>query len=358
MQTKHPVFQLNDVSIGYKESSSRHKVVYQSLNFSLHLGELTCLLGANGIGKSTLLKTITQGISPLSGDIALNNIDLASHSSKDLSKLISVVLTDKIFAGGLRVSELVAMGRYPYTKFWGRLSGEDKSIIEWAMQATGIAVKKDCFFAELSDGEKQKVMISKALAQQTPIILLDEPTSFLDIISRLEIMSLLQHLAHKENKAILLSTHDIEQAIAYSDRLWLLQKNGKHQSGSPEDLLLKNAFEHLFDHEHILFDHTNAKYHHHLSDSHIPIKVWNESTLSPFWVKNYLTRYGYKKSVQDACTLSIVIHKDYSISVIESNRKLHFTSFESLSKWLKAFRYSKKDSTNCATPSSSFEPVI
>ena len=336
MHTNNPVFQLHDVSIGYKEGKSKCKIVYQNLNFSLHLGELTSLLGANGIGKSTLLKTITQGLSPLSGHITLKNTDLSTHSKKDLSKLISVVLTDKIFAGGLRVSELVSMGRYPYTGFWGRLSSLDRAIIDWSMQATGIDSKKDCFVAELSDGEKQKAMISKALAQQTPIIILDEPTSFLDIISRLEIMSLLQELAHKENKAILLSTHDIEQAIAYSDKLWLLQKNGEHQSGSPEDLLLQKGFEHLFDHKRILFDRVNAKYHHHQKESFIPVELINESDLSPFWIKNYLTRYGYKKSVQDPCTLSIVIQKDYSIFLTNGAKKIHFASFETLSSWFKS----------------------
>ncbi|MBP3668716.1 MAG: ABC transporter ATP-binding protein, partial [Bacteroides sp.] len=207
---KKVVIQAQDLCIGYR-TGKQEKMVHEHLNFQLHAGELTCLLGANGAGKSTLLRTLSASQPALDGNLSLLNKPLKDYSEKERSRTIGVVLTDKTFAGGLTVYELIALGRQPHTGFFGRLHKEDRIIIEKAMEDVGIAHKAKNYTAELSDGERQKVMIAKALVQECPLILLDEPTAFLDVVSRIEIMHLLHRLAVEQDKAILLSTHDIEQ---------------------------------------------------------------------------------------------------------------------------------------------------
>lgn len=223
MKVQSVVIEAKDLTIGYRHGK-RGEVVHSHLNFALCRGELTCLLGSNGAGKSTLLRTLAAVQPPLSGDITLLGKPLASYSPKERSREIGIVLTDKTQAGGLSVRELVALGRQPHTGFFGRLGKEDHEIIDHALEAVGMAEKASKYTAELSDGERQKVMIAKALVQECPLILLDEPTAFLDVVSRIEIMTLLHRLASEEQRAILMSTHDIEQALVLGDKLWLLKK--------------------------------------------------------------------------------------------------------------------------------------
>ena len=239
MSQSEIVVEGRNLTIGYQVGKKRTEV-HSRLNFQLFRGELTCLLGANGAGKSTLLRTLAAAQPFLSGDLKLLGRDLSAYSERELSRTIGVVLTDRTQAGGLTVYELVALGRQPYTGFFGRLDKTDKQLVEHALQAVEIAHKARCYMAELSDGERQKVMIAKALVQECPLILLDEPTAFLDVVSRIEIMNLLHRLAIEEKRAILLSTHDIEQALVLSDRLWLLSSTGGLECGVTEDLILRN----------------------------------------------------------------------------------------------------------------------
>ena len=217
-----PVIEAENLSIGYRDGSKARQELYDSLTFSLYRGELTCLLGTNGAGKSTLLRTLGASQPALSGTLFLEGRSLYDYSATEISRRIGLVLTDRSLAGGLRVRELVALGRYPYTGFFGRLNRSDEKIVEYSLDRVGIKHKASDYFSELSDGERQKVMIAKALAQECPVVLLDEPTAFLDVPSRIEIISLLRELATAEKKTILFSTHDMEQALLLSDRLWLL----------------------------------------------------------------------------------------------------------------------------------------
>lgn len=197
MNQSEIVVEGRNLTIGYQVGKKRTEV-HSGLNFQLFRGELTCLLGANGAGKSTLLRTLAAAQPSLSGDLKLLGRDLSAYSERELSRTIGVVLTDRTQAGGLTVYELVALGRQPYTGFFGRLDKTDKQLVEHALQAVEIAHKARCYMAELSDGERQKVMIAKALVQECPLILLDEPTAFLDVVSRIEIMNLLHRLAIEE----------------------------------------------------------------------------------------------------------------------------------------------------------------
>jgi iron complex transport system ATP-binding protein len=230
------------LNIGYH----RAQPVHADLSFELYAGELTCLLGANGSGKSTLLRTLASSQPALSGELQLLDKPLADYSERERSRTIGVVLTDKTQTGGLTVYELVALGRQPHTGFFGRLGKHDKALIDEALQAVGIAHKADSYTAELSDGERQKAMIAKALVQECPLILLDEPTAFLDVVSRIEIMNLLRRLAIESNKAILLSTHDVEQALVLADRLWLLSRHGGMQRGTTEEMITGGRLDNLF----------------------------------------------------------------------------------------------------------------
>lgn len=242
-----------DLAIGYR---GRHgAVVCEHLDFRLYTGELTALLGANGTGKSTLLRTLSAAQPPLSGSLQLMGRPVGSYSVRERSRLVGVVLTDKTQAGGLTVYELVALGRQPHTGFFGRLGRRDRKMIDYALNAVGMAHKAQSHVAQLSDGERQKAMVAKALVQECPLILLDEPTAFLDVVSRMEIMALLRRLAVEEHKAVLLSTHDVEQALALSDRLWLLSRGHGLECGCTEDLVLGNRIDTLFeDQPHIRFD--------------------------------------------------------------------------------------------------------
>lgn len=289
---KKIVIQGKDLRIGYR-TGKQEKTVHEHLNFELHAGELTCLLGANGTGKSTLLRTLSASQPSLGGELDILGKPLKDYTEKERSRTIGVVLTDKTFAGGLSVYELVGLGRQPHTGFFGRLSKEDKRIIEEAMENVGIAHKAQNYTAELSDGERQKVMIAKALVQECPLILLDEPTAFLDVVSRIEIMHLLHRLAVEQEKAILLSTHDIEQALVLSDKLWLLSKEHGLQTGVTEDLILNHRMESLFPHKDIRFDYDHGVYY-PLANGQKTIFVESEDKTLLHWSINALNRHGYQ----------------------------------------------------------------
>ena len=289
---KKVVIQGKNLSIGYR-TGKQEKIVHQHLNFELRAGELTCLLGANGAGKSTLLRTLSASQPSLGGELTMLGKRISDYTEKERSRTIGVVLTDKTFAGGLSVYELVALGRQPHTGFFGRLTKEDKRIVQEAMENVGIAHKARNYTAELSDGERQKVMIAKALVQECPLILLDEPTAFLDVVSRIEIMHLLHRLAIEQQKAILLSTHDIEQALVLSDKLWLLTKGEGLQCGVTEDIILNHRMDSLFTHDNIRFDYDHGVYYPTVIGKRRISVSCEEKTLL-HWMMNALNRHGYQ----------------------------------------------------------------
>lgn len=288
---KEAVITATDLSIGYR-MGKREKRVHEHLSFNLYPGELTCLLGANGAGKSTLLRTLAASQSSLSGELLLQGKPLTTYSERERSRTIGVVLTDKTQAGGLTVYELVALGRQPHTGFFGRLHKQDHVVINKALESVCIAHKAKSYIAELSDGERQKVMIAKALVQECPLILLDEPTAFLDVVSRIEIMTLLHNLALTHQKAILLSTHDIEQALVLSDKLWLLSKENGLQCGVTEDMILNRRMDTLFARNDIRFDYAHGVYYPTV-DCRQVIVVEAADDILQHWAINALNRHRY-----------------------------------------------------------------
>ena len=214
------IISLSQLSVGYTLS---HPVI-SDINLELRSGQLACLIGENGIGKSTLLKTLTGFLPKLKGSLLLGNRDIESFSQRELARQVSIVLTQKPDVQNLTIEEIIGLGRSPYTGFFGRLRAEDRKVVDDAIATMGIEKLRGRMIQTLSDGERQKVMIAKALAQETPVILLDEPTAFLDFPSKAETFQSLQRMAHERDKLILLSTHDLELAVRFADSLLEVKK--------------------------------------------------------------------------------------------------------------------------------------
>jgi ABC-type cobalamin/Fe3+-siderophores transport systems, ATPase components len=231
---------------------------------------------------------------PLGGDVLLRGRELKSFSSAEFAQEVGVVLTEKTNAGGLTVYDLVSLGRHPFTGFFGQLKEKDKECILNSLNAVGIYHKANNYVSELSDGERQKVMIAKVLAQECPIIILDEPTAFLDVTARIETMVLLRNLAHKQGKTILLSTHDIDSAIQMGDCLWLLDKNSNIKYGSPEDLIMNGNIAEFFNKKGIVFNQATGTLN-SSTENNIPIGVEGDINTA-YWVGNALIRNGFKPS--------------------------------------------------------------
>lgn len=250
---KNETIHIENLSIGYPGKSDV-KVVADGICAGINSGELTCLLGANGVGKSTLLRTLSAFQPKLGGEIRIQGKKIESYTDKQLSRVISVVLTEKCDIRNMSVTELIGLGRSPYTGFWGTLTKEDRQVVERAVALVGIPHLAHRMVHTLSDGERQKVMIAKALAQETPVIYLDEPTAFLDFPSKVEMMQLLHHLSRQTDKTIFLSTHDLELALQIADKIWLMDKANGVTIGTPEDLALNGSLSSFFARKGIVFD--------------------------------------------------------------------------------------------------------
>jgi iron complex transport system ATP-binding protein len=252
------VLSLNSLKIGYV--SGRHKnVLLPPLDANANKGELIAVLGRNGIGKSTLLRTLTGLQPPLGGEICLAGKNLRDFSRIDLAQKVGYISTEIVKVQNMRVYDLVALGRFPHTNWIGKIAPDDNAIIMDAIKKTSLGLLCSKFLSELSDGERQKAMIARLLAQDTDIMVMDEPTAFLDIGSKYEILQLLHLLTKKNEKTIIYSTHDLHMAISQSDKIWLILDN-KLKEGAPEDLMIEGAFDHLFDSSSVIFNSENGTF--------------------------------------------------------------------------------------------------
>ena len=235
------ILKTKDLHIGYKD-----KAILPPINVRLDEGNLIALIGPNGAGKSTLFKTLTAHIKPISGSIELLGKELSDYSSKEKAMLIGLVLTERPDDMFLKVYDVVASGRCPYTNFFGKIEKEDENIIQESLEIVGIKYLKDRYFNTLSDGEKQKVMIAKTLAQNTPIIFMDEPTAFIDYPSKIELFSLMKMLSKERNKTIIFSSHDLELLLRYTDDIWMISKGKELVSAKKDDLLESGILKEYF----------------------------------------------------------------------------------------------------------------
>ncbi|MDR8391809.1 ABC transporter ATP-binding protein [Aliifodinibius sp. S!AR15-10] len=291
------ILQTENLKIGYN-GRKRATVVAENLDLNLQKGELIGLLGPNGSGKSTLIRTLARMQKPLSGSIHLEDEDIVTLPVKDVAKKVSTVLTDRIRIGNLTVYNLIAFGRSPYTGMMGRLRQKDREIVNWAVESVGLTEFVDRDILKLSDGERQKVMIARALAQDTPVILLDEPTAHLDLPNRVEIVRLLRKLAHDTGKAILMSTHELDLALKASDRVWLMNMQKDLCSGTPEDLVLNGTFEKVFQRDSFDFDRETGSFKiHQNQDKHITL---SGDKVPTYWTTRALEREGYVVEVVES----------------------------------------------------------
>ncbi|HEX9980676.1 MAG TPA: ABC transporter ATP-binding protein [Flavobacterium sp.] len=252
------VLHTEDLSIGYQNKKAQ-TIIASEVGISLKKGTLTSLIGANGIGKSTLLRTITGIQKPIAGRVFLAGKNISKYNSAELARQLSLVLTEQLPPSNLTVSELVALGRQPYTNWIGTLSSEDKIKIKTALEATATGHLSERKHFELSDGQFQKVLIARALAQDTPVIILDEPTTHLDLEHKFSMFTLLKKLAVEADKSILFSTHDIDLAIQLSDEMIVMDRFGIQQN-TPQQFIENRTFDNLFPDNSISFDAEKVKF--------------------------------------------------------------------------------------------------
>jgi iron complex transport system ATP-binding protein len=244
--------QTRDLAVGYRSRRER-RAVLERVSVSVARGELVCVLGPNGIGKSTLMLTLARMQPALWGTVELAGAPLESLSGPELARRVGVVLTERVAVDSLRVRQVVELGRYPHSGWLGGLAAHDHDVVGWAMDAVGAAHLSDRDFARISDGERQRVMVARALAQEPVLLVLDEPTAFLDVPSRVELMGLLRRLTREDALAVLVSTHDLELALRIADLVWLLMPGGDMVTGAPEDVMASGAIAHAFEGRQIRF---------------------------------------------------------------------------------------------------------
>jgi len=241
-----------DLAIGYRSRRQR-RAVLEHLNLEVRPGDLVCLLGPNGIGKSTLLRTLARMQPALWGHVELGGADLGSLSQTELARKLGVVLTDRVDVEALTARRIVELGRYPHSGWFGGLADADRRVVAWALEAVGAAHVSERDFSRLSDGERQRVMIARALAQEPVLLILDEPTAFLDVPSRVELMALLRQLTRARRLAVVIATHDLELALRTADVVWLMMPGGEVVTGAPEDVVLGGGIARAFEGRQIRF---------------------------------------------------------------------------------------------------------
>lgn len=286
-----PILSTYNLAIGYGKAKTK-SIVQQGLNLQLFKGEMVCLLGPNGCGKSTLMRTLAGIQKAHEGEITIDGKSIAEYTQKEIALKIALVLTDRVEVENATVWDIVALGQHPYTRWIGGMTEEGKAKINEAICLVNLEHFTSRLFGSLSDGEKQRVMIAKALAQDTPLIFLDEPTAHLDLPNRVEIMMLLHKLAHETGKAIIISTHELDMALQAADRIWLMKKQDGIMSGVPEDLVLNGTFNEVFKSDAYYFNATNGNFSMNYTLSK-KISVSSQDKTKLYWTFRALARAGF-----------------------------------------------------------------
>ena len=294
------------------------KVISENLNLQLRSSEVICLLAPNGSGKTTLVKTLSGFLTPLGGKIFLEGKEITQISPAKKARMLSVVLTERFQSSNMSVYSLVSLGRSPYTGWWGAFSRRDHHEVKSAISEMHLEPLQSRALSTLSDGERQKAMIARALAQDTPLIMLDEPTAHLDLPNRVDIMKRLKRLAHIRKKAVLITTHDLDLALQTADRLWLIMPDGSVVDGVPEDLILNGMFEHAFQFDQATFDRSSGRFL--VTDANCGKIAVPGASEAEFWARKALQRIGLRTSEINSETV-LKYDSDKGQYVITKNQK-------------------------------------
>ena len=330
-----PALRTRDLAVGYRTRRGR-RAVLEHVNLTVRPGEIVCLLGPNGIGKSTLLRTLAKMQPALWGGIELGGTDLRSITPIELARRLGVVLTERVAVEALPVRRIVELGRYPHSGWFGRLTDRDREAVDWAIDAVGVRHLADRDFNRLSDGERQRVMIGRALAQEPVLLVLDEPTAFLDVPSRVELMGLLRQLTREGPLAVVVSTHDLELALRTADVIWLVTPGGELVTGAPEDIVLAGAFGQAFEGRRIRFDPEARSFR--LLTGSCGDAVVHGSGLRAVLATAVLEREGYAVTKGTiGCTLAVQTH-DSGWRVTANDTERSGADFASLAAFLRGRR--------------------
>ncbi|MEQ1908321.1 MAG: ABC transporter ATP-binding protein [Vicinamibacterales bacterium] len=303
----HVALRTRDLAVGYRTRRTR-RAVLEHVNLAVHAGELVCLLGPNGIGKSTLLRTLAKMQPALWGTVELGGAELGSITHAELARRLGVVLTERVAVEALPARRIVELGRYPHSGWFGRLNDADRRVVDWAIDAVGARHLAERDFSRLSDGERQRVMIARALAQEPGLLVLDEPTVFLDVPSRVELMGLLRQLTRDGHLAVVVSTHDLELALRMADVVWLVMPGGELLTGAPEDVVMAGGIAQAFEGRQIRFHAEERSFRWLTGDR--GAAVVRGAGLRAAMVKAVLEREGYAvvAAASEQCELSVDAH--------------------------------------------------
>jgi iron complex transport system ATP-binding protein len=331
-RNEEKILSFESLLIGF--ASGRHKnILLPPLNAIAVKGELIALIGQNGVGKSTLLRTITGLQQSLGGEIFISGKNINDYSRISLAKNIGYISTETVKVSNMKVLDLVSLGRYPYTNWLGKIGNEDHDIILDSIEKVGMVKYCNRFINELSDGERQRAMIARVLAQDTNIIVMDEPTAFLDIRSKFEIVHLMHDLSRSKGKTVIFSTHDLHTAISESDKIWLTLADS-FKEGAPEDLILEGSFDRLFNDSRVKFSSADGSF---TFRSDLKRKIFVSATgIEKYWTEKAVNRAGYEITNGQANTEISVIHASSGTRWIVSTDKINveFSTIYELVKWL------------------------
>lgn len=324
--------EVKNLSLGYR-SKNDENILLSEVTFLLNEGNLYTILGSNGKGKTSLLQVLSGFSTPLQGHVLIQNKDISKYTHHELSKMVSVIFTERPHIEYMTVFEMVSSGRTPHTGFYGKLSNTDIRVISNALLLTGITALKNRKITTLSDGEYQKTLIAKSLAQETPIILMDEPATYLDVAAKINLMKLLRKLVLQENKTIVISTHDIDLAIKYSDQILMFNDQKKLIIGMPEDLIINQSLSDLFKSQGLLFN-TNEGSFSEPNFKECLIKI-EADEITKKWLENALARYPeFNDEILKKFTIKSTISNTYT--VFENNEFVsEFKNVENLIQGLR-----------------------
>jgi iron complex transport system ATP-binding protein len=339
-----PLLAADRLAVGYRRRQRRQNVL-TDLNLTVGRGDFVCLLGPNGTGKSTLLRTLAGLQRALAGRIDVDGVDIAAIRPFDRARLIGVVLSERISVGALRARQMVALGRYSHGGWNGRLTERDEEVVERALAAVGAdhLGERDC--RELSDGERQKLNLARALAQEPALIILDEPTAFLDVTARVELMALLRGLARREDLAVVASTHDLDLALRTADTVWLVDRDRRLRSGAPEDLILQGAFGDAFSSDNTRFESDSLRFDVRRDDA--PAAMVKGPAPAAHLAATLLEREGFRVIAdgEDAVLIVDVGAEGARWRAVDGDGELSGTSFAALAAFVRHAAATPQDAT-------------